>query len=137
MASAQRPLPVEDDDTLPYWAAAREHRLELPRCDCCGQFSFPPRPRCARCLSTALTWTELSGRGSVYSFCTVYQAPVQALEVPYVVAQVALAEQADLRLIANIVGCGPAQVRIGMSVEVEFDDLDPDHTLPQFHPARS
>ena len=135
MANSQRPLPLEDDDTRLYWEAARAGRLELPRCDCCGEFCFPPRPRCPRCLSTALTWTALSGRGSVYSFCVVYQAPVEVTDVPYVVAQIELAEQAGLRLVANVVGCPPGDVIVGMPVEVEFERIDEDHTLPQFHPA--
>jgi len=131
----QRPLPVEDEDSHPYWEAARARRLELPRCDCCGNYCFPPRPRCPRCLSTALTWTALTGRGKVYSFCVVYQAPLEALEVPYVVAQIELAEQPDLRLIANVIGCEPGQVFIDMPVELEFEELDSDYTLPQFRPA--
>jgi uncharacterized protein len=135
VANSHRPLPVEDEDSRPYWDAARAGRLELPRCDCCGQLCFPPRPRCPRCLSTALTWTALSGAGRVYSFCVVYQAPLEALEVPYVIAQIELSEQPGLRLTANVVGCAPADVAVDMQVEVEFERIDSDHVLPQFHPA--
>jgi uncharacterized OB-fold protein len=137
VTSQQRPLPVEDDDSRPYWEAARAGRLELPRCDCCGNFCYPPRSRCPRCLSTALTWTRLSGAGKVYSFCVVYQAPIEALQVPYVIGQIELQEQQGLRLIANVVGCRPDEVTVDMPVAVEFEALDADHVLPQFHPINA
>jgi uncharacterized OB-fold protein len=135
-AQAPRPLPVEDDDSYPYWQAAREHRLALPRCDDCGKICFPPRARCPACLSDRMTWDDMSGRGSVYSFCTVCVPVVRGVEPPYVVAQVELEEQAGLRVIANILDCPPSDVRIGMAVEVCFEDLDDDIALPQFRPAQ-
>lgn len=133
----QRPVPVEDADTRPYWEAARQHRLELPRCDDCGKFCFPPRPRCPACLSSALRWSKLSGRGTVYSYSVICVPIVRGLEPPYAVAQIELEEQAGLRLIANILDCDPNDVRIGMPVEVTFEDVEENFTLPQFRPASS
>lgn len=130
-----RPVPIEDIDTRGYWEATRQHRFELPRCDGCGKFCFPPRPRCPACLSTNLSWTELSGRGTVYSFTVVCVPIVRGFEPPYAVAQVELAEQPGLRIITNIVDCDPNDVHIGMPVELTFEELDAGGAVPQFRPA--
>lgn len=135
MLQAERPVPAEDLDTRPYWEAARRHRLELPRCEDCGRFFFPPRPRCSACLSTNVVWTGLSGRGTVYSFCIVCVPIVRGIEPPYVVAQIELVEQQGLRLVANVVDCHPNDVRAGIPVEVTFEDLGDDCSLPQFRPS--
>lgn len=84
------------------------------------------------CASDDLIWTELSGRGVVYSFTTVYRAPRPELEdaVPYVVALVDLDEGA--RMMSQIVGCPPDQVGIGMRVEVEFRPSAEWAALPVF-----
>jgi len=130
----ERPVPVADDDSRPYWEAAREHRLELPQCGGCGSLLFPPRPRCPVCLSTDLTWAEVSGRGRVHSFTIIYVPVVRGLEPPYAVAQVELDEQPGLRLVANSVNCDPDAVSVEMPVQVTFEDLDDEYSLPQFAP---
>jgi uncharacterized protein len=135
MVESTRAVPAEDDDTRPYWEAAHDHRLELQRCAGCGRLQFPPRPRCPGCLSTDLTWTEVSGRGHVYSFTIVYAPVVRGLEPPYAVAQVELDDQPGLCLVANIVNCDPEAVRVGMPVQVIFEDVDENCTLPQFTPV--
>jgi uncharacterized OB-fold protein len=60
---------------------------------------------------------------------------VRGFEPPYAVAQVALDEQPDLRMIANVLECDPSDVRIGMPVEVIFEDLTLECVLPQFRPV--
>jgi uncharacterized OB-fold protein len=130
-ASTERPLPIEDEDTRPYWEAAKRGRLELPRCNACGKFHFPPRPRCPTCLSPAISWTPVSGRGEVHSFTVIHVPVIRGFETPYAVAQIELAEQAGLLLTANIVDCPAREVRIGMGVEVIFEDCG-GVTLPQF-----
>jgi uncharacterized protein len=135
MTESVRPLPLPDWDTQPYWDAARGHRLEMPRCADCGRFCFPPRARCPSCLSTDLQWTELTGRGSVYSFTIVCVPMLRGFEPPYAVAQIELDDQPGLRMIANIVECDPNDIRIGMPVALAFEDVAEDCALPQFRPA--
>jgi uncharacterized OB-fold protein len=74
------------------------------------------------------------GRGTVYSFTVTHQNQTPGFrdEVPYVLAIVELEE--GPRLMTNIVGCAPDAVRIGMPVEVVFDDVTADVTLPKFRP---
>ena len=135
MAEGSRPVPFPDLETRPYWEAARAHRLELPKCGQCGRFRFPPKPRCSDCLSKDSRWVEVSGRGTVYTYCVMHDTLVPGIAPPYVVAVVELEEQPGLRLVANILGAAPGDVRIGMAVEVEFQDLNGEIALPQFHPA--
>ena len=133
---ADRPLPVPDIDSAPYWEAAKAHKLQLPRCVACGTYAFPPRANCNKCLSTDMVWTELSGKGTIYTYCVMHDTLVRGMEPPFVIAQVDLDEQPGLRLTSNILACPIEQVEVGMSVEVTFEDVTDEVTLPQFRPRR-
>jgi uncharacterized OB-fold protein len=86
-------------------------------------------------LSSSTEWVRASGKGTVHSFTVTYQnqAPGFREELPYVLAVVELAE--GPRLMTNVVECAPDAVRIGMAVEVVFDDVTPEVTLAKFRPA--
>lgn len=131
----RKPLPRIDEESRGYWEALARHELYLQRCRACGTLRFYPRALCPSCLSDATEWVRASGRGTVYSFTVTYQnqAPGFREEVPYVLAIVELAE--GPRLMTNVVGSSPEQVRIGMPVEVVFEDVTPEITLPKFRPA--
>jgi len=130
-----RPLPAPDPATAPYWAAACGHRLSLPRCEACGEFHFYPRPLCPHCGSPRLAWTDVSGKGTIYSLTVVQRAPSPAFAdmVPYVVAIVALDE--GPHLMSNIIGCPADAVRIGMPVRATFLDIGAEASLPLFEVA--
>ena len=128
-----RPLALEPASTS---AAALEHRLVLQRCASCGIHRHPPRPLCPYCHSFAAAWTEVPGTGTLFTYAVVHQALLPALGdvVPYVVAIVELVEQASLRLVTNVVGMPPDQVRIGLPVSVRFLQQE-DVWLPLFERA--
>ncbi len=131
-----RPLPQPDPATAPYWQAARQHRLSLPRCLACERVHFYPRALCPHCGGGDFTWISASGGGSINSFTVVRRAPSPAFEsqVPYIVAIVALDE--GPHLMTNIVECDPDRVRIGDRVSVRFLDVDNETTLPVFAPEK-
>jgi uncharacterized OB-fold protein len=82
-------------------------------------------------MSDRLTWIEASGKGTIYSYTVVHRAPSSfADSVPYVVALIDLTE--GVRMMTNVVGVPPSDVRIGAAVEVIFDDVTPEITLPKF-----
>ncbi|PZC46655.1 MAG: hypothetical protein C1O27_001797 [Chloroflexi bacterium] len=137
MADSTKVIPHADLETTPYWEAAREHKLKLPKCSQDGTFVFPPRPICPKCHSDKLEWTELSGRGAVYTFTIMHDKMVAGFDPPYVVAQVELEEQAGLRLQSNILECPVPDVYIGMPVEVTFEDRSEEISVPQFRPRSS
>jgi uncharacterized protein len=131
----RKPLPRIDEESRGYWEALARHELYLQRCRDCGTSRLPPRAVCPACLSSAVDWVRASGRAVVYTFTVTRQnqAPGFREELPYVLAVVELAE--GPRIMTNIVGCAPDGVRIGMPVEVVFDDVAPGITLPKFRPA--
>lgn len=127
-----KPLPAQDAGSRRYWQAAREHRLEIPRCLDCERHHFYPRELCPHCSSPRLEWSEVSGRGTIYSF-TVARRPAGPAfrdEVPYVVALVELEE--GPRMLSNVVGADPDSVAIGQPVRVVFEDVTEEVTLPKF-----
>ena len=128
----ERPQPTPDAATGPYWAAAHEGRLVMPRCDDCGKYHFYPHPLCPFCSSAKLVWTPVSGRASLYSFSIVHRAPSKAFagEVPYVVAVVQLEE--GPRMYSNVVGVPNDAVKVGDHVQVLFEAVTPEVTLPRF-----
>lgn len=128
------PIPHPDPDTAPFWAATLAGRLDLQRCDACRRIVVYPRARCPYCHADALTWTTMSGRGTVYASTIVYRPADEsfAADVPYVVALVDLEEGA--RLMTRIVDCPPASVRTGMAVAVRFRPVSDEAALPVFAP---
>jgi uncharacterized OB-fold protein len=129
-----KPRPVLGDLNRPFWEALTEHRLQVQRCEECGALRFPIGPACPRCLSERHRWEQVSGRGTVLSWVVFRRAydPAFAGDVPYNVAFVELVE--DLRMFSNLVDVGLDEIEVGMEVEVVFDDVAPDLTLPRFRP---
>ncbi len=112
------------------------HRLHIQRCGDCHRFQHPPEPVCHHCLSFNLGDAEVSGRGTIYSFEIATQAfhPWFADKIPFVIAVVELIEQPNLKLITNIVEVDPdsAAIAVGAEVEVTWQQLDDEFTLPVF-----
>ena len=134
-AAPSRPVPAITPEMAPFWDAARRHELVAQRCLECDTFRFPAREVCSRCLSRRAEWERVSGRGRVFSVVVMHQAnhPWFAARTPYAVVVVELEEGA--RMLSSVVGREPHAIRIGMPVEVTFDDLTPEVSLPLFRPA--
>lgn len=127
----EKPLPVVDEDSKPFWEAARDGKLVLKRCNSCSEFHFFPRAICPHCYSDAVTWAPSSGRGTIYSF-TVARRPAGPAfkdDVPYAVALVQLEE--GPRIMTRIVADADS-VRIGLPVEVTFQAVSDEISLPYF-----
>ena len=133
----RKPLPSPSPETQPFWAACKRHELWLPFCRSCQQFHFYPRQFCPHCGSRDIEWRRASGRGRVYTFAIQYRAwhPGWSDDVPYVTALVQLDE--GPRLFTNIVGVDPdpRKIRCDMPVEVVFEDVSEEISLPKFRPA--
>jgi uncharacterized OB-fold protein len=130
------PRPVADWETRGYWEGAGRHELVLQRCRACGTVQHRPRALCVTCLRDEIEHFVASGRGTVYTFTVTEQNQVPPFRdaVPYVLAYVELEE--GPRLLTNIVGCEPADVRIGMPVRAEFRTASSDALgVPVFRPA--
>ena len=128
-----RPLPQPTVLTAPHWDGCRRGALLVQRCRSCQTYVFPPQPHCPGCLSADMTWVESSGHGTVHTYSIVWRPQQPAFEVPYIVIVVRLQE--GWHMISNMVGCDPAAVRVGMPVEVAFQEVGEDFFLPMFRPA--
>jgi len=73
-----------------------------------------------------------SGKGKIYTFTVYHQAFHKSFanDLPYVTAIVELDE--GPRLLSNIVGCSPEEIRCDMPVEVIWQDINEEFTLPKF-----
>lgn len=128
-----RILPLIDEDE-PFWNATRDHELRMQRCEACGHVRWPPGPVCPECWSRDHEWVELSGRGEVNTWVIFHREYFAAFadEIPYNVAEIQLAE--GPRYLANVVDCENDDLYRGMAVEVVYEDVTEDVTLPKFAP---
>lgn len=132
MSSPATPLPRPTSLSKPFWDACREGRLTVQKCTACDTLTFIPQPCCGNCLSENLEWVESSGRGTLYSFTTVYRPQQPAFEVPYTVVVVELEE--GYYMLSNLRGVEPEDVKIGLPLEVVFEERSDEITLPLFQP---
>lgn len=129
-----RILPAVDLDSRPYWTSGANGTLAIFRCADCAYYVHPPVPFCPRCESRDVAPQAVSGKATVFSFSVNHKQWVPELRVPYVLALVTIAEQDDVRLVTEIVGCAPEDVTFGMAVEVLFEPVE-DLWVPLFRPA--
>jgi uncharacterized OB-fold protein len=126
-----------DEWTQPFWAAAADHRLVVPRCIECGAHRLPPTPFCWRCRSQDVAWEEHDGAGEIYSFTIIRHAVIPDVRdaLPVVAAVVELPGTDGCRLIGNVVDCEPEAVRIGMPVTLDWYDVREGTSVPVFRLA--
>lgn len=116
-----RALPRLDDANRAFWTGGAQGQLLLMQCRDCTHFVHPPRPICRHCRSENVAPTAMSGTGVVDSFTINYQKWHPALEVPYVIARVAVDGASGVYLTTNIVGAPVDDVRAGDRVKVVFE----------------
>ena len=139
MKEWNKPLPSVDEDIEPFWKGLKRHEFLLFKCKKCGAWYWPV----AFCRNHAnepyygnLEWTKASGKGKVFAFNIHYKAfhPGFAQDIPYVYALIELDEGPMFG--SNIIGIDPKDVKIGMPVEVVYEDITEEFTLPKFKPVQ-
>jgi len=130
-----KPLPMITAETREFWEGCKRHELLIQRCKDCGTYRHYPRPMCPNCGSWNVEWAKVSGKGKVYTYIVAHQPfhPGFFADAPYAVVIVELEE--GVRIVSNIVDCTPEDIYIGIPVEVEFDDVTEEVTLPRFRKA--
>jgi hypothetical protein len=129
-------LPSPTPETAPYWEGAKAHELRIQFCTECNKHFFYPRIFCPNCLSDAVEWRKVSGKGTLLTYVlSARPAPGFQDELPYAIAIVQLDE--GPHLMTNIVNTEitPENLPAGMALEVVFDDVNDEITLPKFQPA--
>jgi uncharacterized OB-fold protein len=131
-----KPLPVPDERSAGYWDAAANGVLALPRCRVCRRYVLPPGVVCPECGSTDPQFVAepVEGDGAVRSWTVVRDAflPGFADDVPYVLVDVELDAQAELRMIGRLVDGVDAPLRLGARVTVTFDEVGDGVAVPAF-----
>lgn len=131
IVAATRPLPWLDDVNRAFWTGGAEGELRLMRCRDCRTFIHPPRPVCRNCLSENVAPEAVTGTGVVDTYTINHQKWHPAMEVPFVIARVAIDGAPGVFLTTNIVGCPVEDVDIGDRVRVTFEQQE-DVYLPLF-----
>jgi uncharacterized protein len=125
-----RPRPAITQDNAFWFEGAKAHQLLIQHCTSCGVLRHPPLPACAACQSLEWDTVEASGGGVLYSFVVVHYPQAAAFDYPLPIGLVELEE--GTRLVANIDGFGPGELKIGQPLRVTFVDFDDELSLPVF-----
>ena len=129
-----RLAPTINRDNQFFYDGLRRHRLLIQCCSHCKTLRVPPRPMCAHCQSLNWDAVESAGRGAIYSYVMPQYPPLPFFEYPYIVVLVELEE--GVRLVSNLRDIDPAEVKVGMAVEVCYEAFNDDGlVLHQFRPA--
>ena len=123
---ADFPLPdVTWEPTREFWAGAARGELRIARCDACGRYVWYPEPPCRSCGEALLTWTTVSGRGTLFSCSVLHYAwlPQFKEQLPFVCGLVASHEDPGVRVVSYIVDCAVEELRCDMPVQVVFRAL--------------
>jgi uncharacterized OB-fold protein len=132
------PMPAPDATTQFFWDAASRRELWIQQCQSCQRFIHYPKTICRFCQSRELAGARVSGRATLYSWTIAEQPfhPFWVDRVPYVLATVELVEQPGLMFLTQIVDCPEDELVAGMPLEVVFEELSPELTVPFFRPVR-
>ena len=130
------PLPQPTPETAHFWAGTKNEILKLQRCDDCNNVYFPPRPFCPSCASRKVSVFDATGSATLYSY-VINNRPHPAFDGPYSIAVVELEE--GPRMMSNIINCPqtPEALELDMPLEVVFESMSKEISLPYFQPATS
>ncbi|MBM3226570.1 MAG: DNA-binding protein [Candidatus Tectomicrobia bacterium] len=135
MSEYRKPVPRGEDVNGEFYQFCKQHELRFQRCQDCGTWRHMPRESCAACGSFSWSWERSCGQGQLFSWTVIHRAlhPGFTADVPYATAVIELAE--GVRLVSQVLDVPVEQFRIGLPVEVVFEDVTPEVTLPKFRPV--
>ncbi len=126
---------VPDDLTRPFFEAANEGRLVVQSCTNSDRLYFPPRPASEICgEGESVVWKEVSGRGTIYNYCVVYDCPVASLkeDLPFNLAVIMLEEDPGILMYSHLPGVPPDEVPVGAAVRVIFEETANGQKVPEW-----
>jgi uncharacterized OB-fold protein len=134
LSETTRPVPVPDERSRAFWDAAGAHELVLARCSACAQFVHPPETVCPHCGAgdAIFEFVPVDGSGRIRSWTTVRQSFLPGFDVPFVLIDVELSVQRDLRMIGRLVDGSAAQLRLDLPVRMVFEDIAAGVAIPAF-----
>lgn len=134
MDLSKRFEPKPTPETQHYWEGAKNGELRLQRCTPCTHVYFPPRPFCPECGSRDVVDFAASGKGTLHSY-VINDLGAPGREPPFAIAIIQLKE--GPRMMSNILECAqtPEALKLDMPLEVIFEKISDEITLPQFRAA--
>ena len=122
--SNNKPMPIPTEISAPFWEGLKAERLLIQQCDDCNHWVFYPRRHCPACFAHALTWREVNGAATLYSYTVTRIAtlPDFADEMPQILAVIELEQ--GVRINSNLVGLDETEVKIGMPLQPVFAEVD-------------
>lgn len=135
-ATYKKPLPKRRGVAGQFYDFCKKHELRFQRCTSCQTWRHVPRDMCAKCGSFDWEWAKSSGKGKVFSWTTAEQVmlPQFASDVPYNASVIELEE--GVRMVSWVIDISNDELRLDLPVEVFFDDVTPEVTLPKFRPVK-
>ena len=104
-----------------YNEALKQNKLLGLKCRECGSITTPPIFVCRKCSSTEMEVTQLTGKGTIQTFSTIYiTSEGRESEVPYITTIVQLEE--GPWTMGNLIGVNPEEASldlIGKKVKME------------------
>ena len=130
--SYTKPLPAMVGLTKEFYGHVKNRELRFQKCADCGEWRHVPREMCPSCGSFEWGWERSSGKGTVFSWIVAARAmhPAFQADAPY--APVVVEMEEGVRLLSTVVDCAPDELVMDMPVEVVFDDVTEEITLPRF-----
>jgi uncharacterized OB-fold protein len=135
MSEYDRPLPDVNITSKPFWDAAKKHELMAYKCQNCGTHYYP-LTTCMHCDNPKMEWVKVSGKGKIYTFLVydIAYNPQWEKYIPYNVSWIQLDEGPIM--MSNVIDCPNDKLAIDMPVEVAFNDINDQISLPMFKPTK-
>ena len=131
-ANYTKPLPVLEGFAKDFYGYCQQRELRFQRCKDCGAWRHVPREMCAECGSWNWEWAKSSGRGKIFTWIVAARPMHPAFQADCPYAPVVVEMDEGVRLLSQVVDCPPDELKMDMLVEVVFEDVTPEVTLPKF-----
>ena len=126
---------VPDELTKPFWEAANDGRLVIQKCVACDRLQNPPQPMCTQCGSgDSLEWKQMSGRGTIYNYCVIYDCPIRLLQEdqPFNLVVITLEDDPGIQMYSVLPGTPVDEAPVGGAVEVIFEATANGQKVPEW-----
>lgn len=132
MSEHKKTLPLITPTSKVFYDGCNEGKLLYQKCRDCNEVIFFPQSICPGCLSHNVEWKESQGKGKLYSFTITHSnaPPEFAKDTPYVLAIVEMNE--GYKMMTNIIETDFDRLKCDVDVEVVFDKVTEEITLPKF-----
>jgi uncharacterized protein len=130
----ERPAPVANELTKPFWDACNERRLVLQHCSACDRLHYPPAQKCSKCGAGNMSWKEVKGRGHIDVFFVIRDSRIKGFRSaqPVNFAVITLDEDPGINFLSNLPGMRPGEVTPGSPVQVIFEETSNGQLLPEW-----